>query len=218
MYKDGVRYLFVKKPLEKEVGSNEEIAYQFSGFGNTYADNLTNYEIIDRPDKGLDFVSAKLPIFTNGEQIKYDILYHTNKKDEQVLYTNIEASNTFEFEAPKLDDGEYITAIIIDFGTVPYGFGNDNIIDMTFQVWEIPPEEVLVNTGILSYTLNDETYEIVTNKDEGGVSVDGWDSLLNNGNSIFEIIENYYIFLFALIVCFVVIIIIYRKSKKKNKE
>lgn len=167
-------YEFIKKPNVQEVAAGEQVTYTFSGFGNKWNTYLERYAVSDKPDKGLDFVSAKLPAFTNGSGVTYDILYFTNKHGKQVLYTDVPAGKAFSFSAPKLAAGEYITVLTIEFGKVPAGFALGDTMQMTFKVWDNPPAGTLTNIGFLSYDVNGENKKMVSGYKSGSVTINGF--------------------------------------------
>ena len=167
-------YDFIKKPNVKNVAAGQKVVYTFTGFGNKWPVSLEKYTISDKPDKGLDFVSAELPAFTNGAGITYDIVYFTNLNGKQVLHAGVPADKAFSFTAPALKSGEYITALTLDFGTVPAGFAVGDTMKMTFKVWDNPPSQTLTNIGILSYKVNGKDREFVTGSGTGTITIDGY--------------------------------------------
>lgn len=171
---DQGNYKFVKYPNVKDVKPGETVTYTFMGFGNSWGIPLEKYKIIDKPDKGLDFVSASLPAFTNGSGITYDVIYYTNQQGRRVLHSDVPADQVFSFNAPALASGEYITLISLEFGTVPAGFAADDSITISFRVWDNPPSETLVNAGILSYKIGDEYKEFATGGASGQITISGY--------------------------------------------
>lgn len=170
---DPENYDFVKKPNVKSVSAGETVGYTFASFGNRWPHEVQRYSITDKPDRGLDFVSASLPAFAQGSGVAYDVVYYTSGGAEVVLYSGVSAASAFSFTAPALAPGEYITAIELDFGTVPAGFGVGDTIDMTFKVWDNPPAKTLTNVGILFYGIGDKDYGFVTGED-GMIVIGGW--------------------------------------------
>lgn len=171
---DQGNYKFVKGTDVKKVKAGETINYTFINFGNNWAAPLEEYAIYDTPDKGLDFKSADLPAFTNGSGVTYDVVYYTNQKGRTALYSDIPAGQVFSFKAPDLASGEYITAIALEFGTVPAGFAVGDSITMTFRVWDNPPSQTLVNVGMLSYKINGENKEFVTGGGSSAITIEGY--------------------------------------------
>lgn len=166
-------YNFVKAPNVKSVKPGETVTYTFTGFENKWGASLDRYAITDKPDKGLDFVSASLPSFSGAEGVTYDVVYYTNLKGRSVLHSNIDAGKPFSFNAPSLGAGDYITGLVIDFGTVPEGFGQGNQITMQFRVWDNPPSKTLNNVGMLSYWKDGESFEFSSGK-SGSVVLGGY--------------------------------------------
>jgi len=171
---DQGNYQFVKVPNVKNVKAGETVNYTFTGFGNSWGIPLEKYTIIDKPDKGLDFVSANLPAFTNGAGVTYDVVYYTNQQGRTVLHSEIPADQAFSFKAPDLASGEYITLLSLEFGTVPAGFAVGDSLAMSFKVWDNPPSQTLVNVGILSYKVNGEYKEFVTTSGSSAISISGY--------------------------------------------
>lgn len=165
---DEGNYEFIKKPNVKNVNAGDTVTYIFTGFGNNWSFELEKYGISDIPDKGLDFVSANLPVFTNGSGVTYNIVYRTSKTGATTLYADIPADQPFSFKAPSIASGEYITSIRIQFDTVPSGFAVGDSITMIFKVWDNPPSETLTNIGMLSYKAGDEYKEFITGGASGG--------------------------------------------------
>lgn len=176
-------YELIKKPNIKNVAAGQTVVYTFSGFGNKWPVSLEKYTISDKPDKGLDFVSAKLSAFTNGTGITYDIVYFTNLSGKQIMHSNVPADSAFSFTAPKLKSGEYITAVTLDFGTVPAGFAVGDTMQMTFRVWDNPPSQTLTNIGILSYKVNGKDKEFITGSGAGSITIDGYFGTPKTGDS-----------------------------------
>jgi len=171
---DNGNYQFVKVPNVKNVKAGETIKYTFTGFGNDWGVPLEQFSIIDKPDKGLDFVSANLPAFTNGAGVTYDVLYYTNQQGRTVLHSDIPADQAFSFNAPDLASGEYIIDIMLEFSSVPAGFAVGDSLAMTFKVWDNPPSQTLVNVGILSYKVNGKYKEFVTGSGSCAITISGY--------------------------------------------
>lgn len=176
-------YEFVKKPNIKDVAAGQTVGYTFSGFGNKWNVPLQRFAISDRPDKGLDFVSAELPAFKNGAGVKYDVIYFTNLSGKRTLQSAIPADQPCTIKAPGLQPGEYITAISFEFGTVPAGFAQGDTMQMVFKVWDNPPSESLVNIGTLTYRVNDKDREFVTGGGSGSISISGWFNTPETGDT-----------------------------------
>ena len=177
-------YEFIKKPNIKDVAAGQTVDYTFTGFGNKWPVKLERYAISDIPDKGLDFVSADLPAFTNGTGVTYDVIYTTNRSNgDRVLYAKVAADMAFSFKAPQLADGEYITALTLEFGTVPAGFAMGDSMDMTFRVWDNPPSGTLTNIGILGYRVNGKDKQFVTGGASGSITIDGYFTYPKTGDA-----------------------------------
>ena len=166
-------YDFVKAPNVKSVAPGETVAYTFTGFGNTWGASLDRFTITDKPDTGLDFVSADLPAFTGAKGVSYDVAYYTNRTGRTVLHENVDATKPFSFSAPRLASGEHITRVAIEFGTVPAGFAEGDTLTMQFRVWDNPPSKTLNNVGMLSYWKDGEGFEFSTGR-SGSVVLGGY--------------------------------------------
>lgn len=178
-------YEFVKLPDVKSVSPGQLVNYTFSGFANKWETGLEKYTIIDKPDKGLDFVSAKLPAFTNGNGVTYKVIYNTNKGGikDYVLADNIDAGKEYTVKAPTLANGEYITMISIEFGAVPAGFAAGDTFTMSFRVWDNPPAGRLTNIGILRYWVNGESKEFASSAEGGTINISGWFTTPQTGDN-----------------------------------
>lgn len=152
-------YQFIKKPNSKRVIPGEVVSYSFKGMANSFGTTVERYSLADKPDKGLDFVSASLPAFAHASGVTYDVVYYSSMNGRTTLHTGVSAAKPFEVVAPELEEGEYITAIAFNFGLVPAGFGVGNEVVMSFKVWDKPPALDLTNIGILSYRINGIEHE-----------------------------------------------------------
>ena len=144
---------FIKSPSKEEVYVGDTVVYTFANFGNSHSFSVDNYEIFDYPEKGLNLVSVKLPAFSNGSGVVYDVLYKTNLSDWKVLAGGVDASGSLEVNTPSLGSGEYITGIKVNFGSVPVGFANDNVIDFTFKVTDDFAGASIGNNGQFAYEI-----------------------------------------------------------------
>jgi len=103
------------------------------------------------PSRGLNFLSGRLPAFTNGAGITYEIRYTVAGSDEWRTHaTGIDASRPFNFSLPQPGNLHY-TNIGIFFGNVPSNFGLGNEVVMTFIVGADAPSNVLINRFALRY-------------------------------------------------------------------
>ena len=169
-------YQFVKGPDAKRVFPGDLVTYTFAHFGNNRGVPLDRFTIMDRPDRGIDFVSISLPAFKNGENASYSICYFTVSGGgvRNAIAEDVPANRASSFRMPRTQPGDYVTMVAIEFGTVPAGFAVGDTFQMIFRVWDHPPARVLENIGILSYSINERYYEFVTCSVTGSVVIGGW--------------------------------------------
>lgn len=211
-------YNFVKAPNVKSVKPGETITYTFTGFENKWGASLDRYAITDKPDQGLDFVSASLPAFSGAADVSYDVVYYTNHKGRTVLHSGIDANKPFSFNAPSLGAGEHITGLVIDFGTVPAGFGAGNEITMQFRVWDNPPSKTLNNVGMLSYWKDGEAFEFSSGK-SGSVVLGGYFSdLVRTGDGPFIAVALAVVGGIAAAVIAIVSLVVRSRRKKRAAQ
>jgi len=141
----------VKNPNAMEVSVGETIHWTLRNFHNYTGGTVDNFTVIDMPGRGLNFISAQLPAFTNGAGITFDILYTIYGSDEWHTYaTGINANQPFSFSLPQPGDLHY-THIKFYFGSVPAGFALGNEMILTFRVDNNAPNNVLINRFALQY-------------------------------------------------------------------
>jgi len=129
----------------------ESIEWTLRGFQNPTNRSVANFGIVDMPGRGLNFHSGRLPAFTNGAGITYEIRYAVAGSDDWVvLATGIDASRPHTFQLPQPGNIHY-SAIGFFFGTVPAGFGMNNEIVLTFVVGNDAPNNLLVNNFWITY-------------------------------------------------------------------
>lgn len=143
---------FWKLPGTNSAKEGEKISYMLAGFDNRLEQTLYSYTVSDIIPEGLEFSGGRLPAFTGGEGIFYNIVYTTNKEGFLRLHEGVSATSPFEFFAPNLQSGEYITSLSLEFGTVPPGFAVGNTATLDFVIRENPPQKQLLNRVMLSYT------------------------------------------------------------------
>lgn len=101
----------------------EQFTYTVDNIKNSGNTELTGFYVIDSLDR-VRVLSMITPEFNvKGD---YDILYRTNTQPDkwQTWKKNVDMSKSQELYIPDFDDGEYITDIKLDFGTVAEGFTN----------------------------------------------------------------------------------------------
>ena len=102
----------VEKATSGEISDAEKLT---QGLENFYLHDKLPYDVSD------------VNILTTGtysQRLTYRILYRTNYSDYRVLANNLLSTQNYSFamNALSLQNGEYITDIYFDFGTVPVGF------------------------------------------------------------------------------------------------
>ena len=146
-----------KHPDRMSVYVGDTINWTLSGFGNPIAGNVTNFGIIDRPGRGLNFVRATLPAFNNGEGVTFEIRYRVYGDIEWRTHsTNNSAASPTNFSLPQ-DGSTWYTYIGLYFGDVPAGFASGDEMIFTFYVGNDALGGRLVNRFFLTY--NEEEKE-----------------------------------------------------------
>ena len=147
--------VLIKKPTNMTAQIGETIDWTLRGFHNPNDFSVTNFAILDAPGFGLNFQSGRLPAFTNGSGITYDILYRIYGDDTWHLrHGSVDASRPFNFYLPQ-DGSTYYPRIKFYFGDVPASFGLGNEIVMTFIVGYGAPNNHLINRFFLLYNENE---------------------------------------------------------------
>ena len=169
-------YEFIKLPNVMRVRPGQIVSYTFSDFGNHWGVPLEDYTIKDRPDPGIDIIAVRLPAFTQGAGVSYSIYYYTERGGlrRNVVAEDISASQAFSIDMPALREGDFVTMLAIEFGTVPRGFAVGDTLEMDFRVWDRPPARSLHNTGLLGYRIDGRYREFVTDRESGTVILGGW--------------------------------------------
>jgi len=141
----------IKNPDRTVVRVGETIDWTLRGFHNRSGNAVSNFTIVDIPGRGLNFQSGRLPAFTGGAGITYEIRYRVAGSGEWHTYaTGIDASQPFNFSLPQPGD-LYYTEIGFFFGTVPADFALNNEIVLTFMVGADAPNNVLINQFWVRY-------------------------------------------------------------------
>ena len=129
----------------------ESISWTLRNFQNRSGQVATDFEVVDLPGLGLNFMAGSLPAFHNGAGVTYDIRYTIAGSAVWHTYaTGIDASRPFSFSLPQPGD-IYYTAIGFFFGDVPADFALGNTIVLTFMAGANAPNGTLVNRFFVSY-------------------------------------------------------------------
>jgi len=141
---------------------------------------------MDQPDRGLDIIAVSLPAFTEGTGVAYSIYYYTERGGlrQHVLAENIPADQAFRIDIPELLSDDFITLLEINFGAVPAGFAVGDTLQIDFRVWDRPPARSLHNIGLLSYRIDGNYKEFVTDRVSGTVILGGWFSSPLTGDQV----------------------------------
>ena len=118
----------------KEVLAGSKMTYNFTvANGSNVA--LENFFWHDKLPYDISSASG-LTTGTYNTRLTYRILYKTNCNDYRVLASNLLSTNNYGFRlnALKLMDGEVVTDIYFDFGTVPAGFQSTTQPTLTVSV------------------------------------------------------------------------------------
>ena len=175
--------VLIKLPDRQTTQVGDKINWTLKGFHNPMDFGVTNFAIVDTPGLGLNFQSGRLPAFTNGSGITYDIFYSIYGDDTWRTHNvGIDASRSFYFNFPQ-DGSTFYSGIKFCFGDVPVGFGLGNEIVLTFIVGYGAPNNQLVNRFFLLY--NEKEIE-GKNPDKPTVLYPGRDS----GSSAYEASED----------------------------
>jgi len=149
------RRLF-KGPDRMQVSVGETINWTLRGFHNPADDYVANFTIVDMPGQGLNFQSASIPAFNNGEGITYDVRYRVAGSNEwHTQAAGVDASRPFTFSLPQTGSLHY-TDIGLFFGDVPVEFGLGDEIVMTFVVGNNAPGNILINRFFIRYDYIEE--------------------------------------------------------------
>ena len=148
--------VLIKLPDRTTTQIGDTISWTLKGFHNPTNYGVTNFAIVDTPGRGLNFQSGRLPAFTVGSGITYDIFYSVDGDDTWRTYRyGVDASRPYSFSLPQ-DGNTFYSGIKFYFGDVPVGFGLGNEIVMTFVVGYGAPNNQLVNRFFLLYNENEK--------------------------------------------------------------
>ena len=151
----------IKKSGNYEVQSGQSMSYDFSGIANTSNVALNHFFWHDRiPTDAMRALSISTG--TYNARLYYKVTFKTNLNDYRTLASNLLTSNNYSLSLNaatlRLAQGEYVTDVRFEFGTVPSGFSS--VVKPTMRV------QVL---GTVS-----NGYQIINRADVGGQYLNEW--------------------------------------------
>jgi len=151
----------IKKAGNHEVQPGQIMSYDFSGIGNTSNVALNSFFWHDRiPTDAVRAIS--LSTGTYSQRLYYKVTFKTNLNDYRTLASNLLTTNNYSLSLNAatlgLAQGEYVTDIRFEFGTVASGFAS--VVNPTMRV------QVL---GTVS-----NGYQIINRADVGGQYLNEW--------------------------------------------
>ena len=151
----------IKKSGNYEVQPGQVMSYDFSGIGNTSNVALNHFFWHDRiPTDATRAISVTTG--TYNARLYYKVTFKTNLSDYRTLASNLLTSNNYSMSLNAatlgLAQGEYVTDVRFEFGTVPSGFAS--VVKPTMRV------QVL---GTVS-----NGYQIINRADVGGQYLNEW--------------------------------------------
>ena len=151
----------IKKSGNYEVQSGQTMSYDFSGIANTSNVALNHFFWHDRiPTDATRALSISTG--TYNARLYYKVTFKTNLNDYRTLASNLLTSNNYSLSLNaatlRLVQGEYVTDVHFEFGTVPSGFSS--VVKPTMRV------QVL---GTVS-----NGYQIINRADVGGQYLNEW--------------------------------------------
>ena len=151
----------IKKSGNYEVQSGQTMSYDFSGIANTSNVALNHFFWHDRiPTDATRALSISTG--TYNARLYYKVTFKTNLNDYRTLASNLQTSNNYSLSLNaatlRLAQGEYVTDVRFEFGTVPSGFSS--VVKPTMRV------QVL---GTVS-----NGYQIINRADVGGQYLNEW--------------------------------------------
>lgn len=151
----------IKKTGNYEVQPGQSMSYHFSGIANTSNVALNSFFWHDRiPTDATRAMSISTG--TYNQRLYYKVTFKTNLNDYRTLANNLLTANNYSLSlnaaALGLVQGEYVTDVRFEFGTVPSGFSS--VVKPTMRV------QVL---GTVS-----NGYQIINRADVGGKYLNEW--------------------------------------------
>ena len=125
----------IKKSGNYEVQSGQTMSYDFSGIANTSNVALNHFFWHDRiPTDATRALSISTG--TYNARLYYKVTFKTNLNDYRTLASNLLTSNNYSLSLNaatlRLAQGEYVTDVRFEFGTVPSGFSS--VVKPTMRV------------------------------------------------------------------------------------
>ena len=151
----------IKKTGNYEVQPGQSMSYHFSGIANTSNVALNSFFWHDRiPTDATRAMSISTG--TYNQRLYYKVTFKTNLNDYRTLASNLLTANNYSLSLNAatlgLVQGEYVTDVRFEFGTVPSGF--TSVVKPTMRV------QVL---GTVS-----NGYQIINRADVGGQYLNEW--------------------------------------------
>ena len=151
----------IKKSGNYEVQSGQTMSYDFSGIANTSNVALNHFFWHDRiPTDATRALSISTG--TYNARLYYKVTFKTNLNDYRTLASNLLTSNNYSLSLNaatlRLAQGEYVTDVRFEFGTVPSGFSS--VVKPTMRVQVLGS----VSNG----------YQIINRADVGGQYLNEW--------------------------------------------
>ena len=151
----------IKKAGNYEVQPGQSMSYHFSGIANTSNVALNSFFWHDRiPTDATRAMSISTG--TYNQRLYYKVTFKTNLNDYRTLASNLLTANNYSLSLNAatlgLVQGEYVTDVRFEFGTVPSGFSS--VVKPTIRV------QVL---GTVS-----NGYQIINRADVGGKYLNEW--------------------------------------------
>ena len=151
----------IKKTGNYEVQPGQSMSYHFSGIANTSNVALNSFFWHDRIPT--DATSAmSISTGTYNQRLYYKVTFKTNLNDYRTLASNLLTANNYSLSLNAatlgLVQGEYVTDVRFEFGTVPSSFSS--VVKPTMRV------QVL---GTVS-----NGYQIINRADVGGKYLNEW--------------------------------------------
>ena len=151
----------IKKSGNYEVQSGQSMSYDFSGIANTSNVALNHFFWHDRIPTDATRALC-ISTGTYNARLYYKVTFKTNLNDYRTLASNLLTSNNYSLSLNaatlRLAQGEYVTDVRFEFGTVPSGFSS--VVKPTMRV------QVL---GTVS-----NGYQIINRADVGGQYLNEW--------------------------------------------